>query len=594
MPSDLSRSLRQFAAGLREVEVAPGQGTSSQPELGALDLARRGLLARLDQDLLPRTAGGPGYLAVGIVGPNNAGKSALFNGLAGAVLSPSMPTGGATRRLLAALGPELLVALQGEPASLGLRLIPVEPGPDGVDAARSLAQAPSDLLCVAMGHLPPGLLLVDTPDFDSVAQENRAASEALLRAVDLALVVVTRHTYQNAEVVRFLGEWLAHGKPWALVYNESIDPETTAEHAAKLASDVGAAPLETFAAPFDPEVARGVADLVPRSAAGLALGEWLASVEDCAALKARAMDAALEHVRQDWAAFRAQLMQAEAELGLEYQGLHARAFAVGRSVAEEAMPMGPFLEAFRAVLDRRPGLLPTGYRAWLGRARGVLADGVNKLPWSGRAKAPPESEPDAEGPGRALLEAEREALAKLWSPFFEGLAASYRGSSSRQEPPDLAAGRLVAAGRQAAERLAEDPAVLEEFQAACEQRMEEEFDARGEPFLLQAGVDAMHLFPAAVAGLVILKTGGLGADVAVGGAGALSTLVSERLSRLLGTGVASAARTRWSELRGKALAPILLECALPASWPALCERRASLGEARRRLDPLAEFLETRS
>lgn len=591
MPSDLSRSLRHLAAGLRDVPI-DALGAGRGPELGALEQARRALLARLDQDLLPRTAGGPGYLAVGIVGPNNSGKSALFNGLAGAQLSPSMPTGGATRRLLAALGPELLVALQGEPGSLGLHLIPVEPGPDGVDAATSLAPSPSDLLCVAMGHLPDGLLLVDTPDFDSVEQENRAASEALLRAVDLALVVVTRHTYQNAEVVRFLRQWLAHGKPWALVYNESIDPGTTADHAAKLAADVGAAPLETFAAPFDPEVARGAADLVPRSADGRALGDWLASVEDRAALKARAMDAALEHVRLDWAALRAELVQAEAELGLEHGGLHARAFAVGRSVAQEAMPMGPFLEAFRAVLDRRPGLFPTGYRAWLGRARGALADGVSKLPWSGRRKDSSESEPGAEAPEPALLEAEREALAKLWSPFYEGLAASYRESASGQEPPDLAAGRLVAAGRLAAERLAEDPAVLEEFRVACEQRIEEEFDARGEPFLLQAGVDAMHLFPAAVAGLVILKTGGLGADVAVGGAGALSTLVSERLSRILGSGVASAARKRWSELRGEALAPLLLECALPATWPALCRQRAALGEARTQLEPLAEFLET--
>ena len=37
--------------------------------------------SRLERDLLPRTAGGHEHLVVGIVGPNNAGKSSLFNAL---------------------------------------------------------------------------------------------------------------------------------------------------------------------------------------------------------------------------------------------------------------------------------------------------------------------------------------------------------------------------------------------------------------------------------------------------------------------------------------------------------------------------------
>ena len=54
-------------------------------------------LERLERDLLPRTAGGTDYLVAGIVGPNNIGKSLLFNSLIGAQLSPSEPRGGATR-----------------------------------------------------------------------------------------------------------------------------------------------------------------------------------------------------------------------------------------------------------------------------------------------------------------------------------------------------------------------------------------------------------------------------------------------------------------------------------------------------------------
>ena len=81
------------------------------PHHGAAERA----VARLDRDLLPRTAGGADGLVAGIVGPNNAGKSALFNGLVGRSLSPSRPEGGATRRLVGAATPALLERMRRDP-----------------------------------------------------------------------------------------------------------------------------------------------------------------------------------------------------------------------------------------------------------------------------------------------------------------------------------------------------------------------------------------------------------------------------------------------------------------------------------------------
>ena len=68
-------------------------------------------------------------------------------------------------------------------------------------------------------------MLIDTPDFDSILEDNRIASESLLAVADLVVAVVTRHSYQNRAVVRFLERWLQHGRPWMLVYNEAIDAE---------------------------------------------------------------------------------------------------------------------------------------------------------------------------------------------------------------------------------------------------------------------------------------------------------------------------------------------------------------------------------
>jgi len=74
--SAILRRARDLLAPLRERIPSAAQG---------LDL--------LERDLLPRSAGGDAYLVIGIVGPNNAGKSALFNALVGRPLSPSLPTG---------------------------------------------------------------------------------------------------------------------------------------------------------------------------------------------------------------------------------------------------------------------------------------------------------------------------------------------------------------------------------------------------------------------------------------------------------------------------------------------------------------------
>ena len=585
MAPDLPQQLRDLAERLAK----------PAPLDSGLRTLRTGLQTRLANDLLPRTAGGSEHLVVGIVGPNNAGKSALFNALVGTLISPSIPTGGATRSLVGAMSPELMVNLEAAPKSLGLRLLRAKVGRNGIEEARELAAQPTDLWCVEVPNFAPGLLLVDTPDFDSIAQENRLASEALLRAVDLVLVVVTRHTYQNAEVVRFLERWLAHKKPWALVYNESIDPNTTQKHAAKLGRDVGTQPLEVFMAELDASIAKGQAELRPRQSGGQSLQAWLEAGEERERIKLHSMSSSMEQLRSEWKSLRSALQESLLTMESLEAELTKWGVAVAQEIAHEAMPMGPFLEAFRAVLDRRPGLLPRGYRGILGKTRGALARGLNKLTW--RNPPPLGTEASTERP-KALVEAERIALGRTWAKFYEGLIGILDSSEHSQGEPAqalralLGPAHLERAASLASTRLEENDEALREFQLACEERMETELDGRRDPWVLQASIDAVHLLPAAVAGLVIVKTGGLGADIAVGGAGALSTLLAERLSRLLGTGVAHAARKRWKQMRAATLGPLLLESAMPEKWRQLGRDREALQSFFVRLHKAALFLES--
>jgi hypothetical protein len=577
---ELPRRLRRLRARLKPLVRIDSAPESARVAGEALKL--------LDRDLLPRTAGAAEYLVAGIVGPNNAGKSALFNALAGTALgsplSPSIPTGGATRRLLGAAHPELITRMEGEPtlARFPIRRVKAEAG--GVRQALESGADPAELLIVSLIDLPPDVLLIDTPDFDSILVENRRVSESLLRVADLALVVVTRHTYQNKEVVNFLREWLTHGRPWALVYNESLGPEITREHADKLAADMGRPPIALFHAPFDIEVQRGTRELSPTALAaeglaeGTPLANWLFGLGQARELKGRALASSLEELEVLLVRTR-RALASEVERAHELLKVaHRRALPVGEEVARQAMPMGPFLEAFRAVLDRRPNLWQRGMRGSLRKARLLAERAIAALPYSRKPSATP-------APESRLADVEAQKLLPLWPVFFESLAIELgpggRAWDGRESPDaelsaalaaDLTPSSSVLARDRALEALSADPEVLGAFQEACEELIDRELENHGGEWLFQIAIDVLHLFPVIAAGIVIFKAGGIGADVAVASAGTLSSLVAEKLSRLLGSDVARRARERWTGLRRETLARLLVESALSRSAAILMER----------------------
>jgi len=567
------------------------------PAIAGLPRATRAVVARcadrLDRDLLPRTAGAHDHLVAGIVGPNNAGKSALFNALVGEALSPSEPTGGATRRLVGVCHPELAAHLRSEPTLARFPLRSMGAAQGGLREALVETDRTAQLLLVERAGLPADVLLIDAPDFDSILVANRRASEALLKVADLALVVVTRHTYQNRDVVDFLKTWLAHGRPWALVYNESLGTEVTREHAAKLAADLGSAPVAVFQAPFDIGVQRGESWLEPVELDGdTPLREWLFHLGNAPGLKARALASSLDGLDGDLDELRAALAD-EARLAADLAAAASdRAARLGREVAGKAMPMAPFLDAFRAVLDRRPSLIQRGFRGALRTSRLFLEAALARLPFGSRPRRVGEAETD-------LARVEGKALGPAWPAYFEDLCLElgpggafwkHHGAPDdelrRRLEADLAPGRSEAARERALATLGADPEVMRAFQDACEDLIESELVERGYEWVWQLAVDTLHLLPVVTAGIVIFKTAGLGADVAVAGAGTLSTLVAEKMSRLLGSEVARGARARWTKLRGARLARVMYEAALAETHVELAARQArhdELGEVLRGL-----------
>jgi hypothetical protein len=557
------------AARLREVQAALQQAVRRHPSAArALDV--------LERDLLPRSAGGDLSLVVGIVGPNNAGKSALFNALVGRNLSPSLPAGGATRRLVGAAHPTLLARLCAEP-TLARFQVCVQPDTSVLAATATRGSTnPAELLVAETAGLPPELMLIDTPDFDSILADNRLASESLLTVADLVIAVVTRHSYQNREVVTFLRRWLAGERPWLLVYNEAIDDTVTGTHAAKLASDVGAPPLAVFAAPHDLAVQRQQAPLVPRQLGGAGVGQSLQDMlfhlEAAADIKAHAMAAALGRLRADLAELAAACSTAASQSAAVLHAASERSLELATRVAAVAMPAGPFIEAFRTVIDRRSNPISRGWRAALRSLRIRL----ERLPGLLRGR---NLEPASHAVSIASFE--EPALRAAWSQFWEDLVRDLgpearhlarRNAASdvvSELDRDLTEARSAEARERVLTALRDEPADLSPFSRSCEVLIDRAIDARGFDLDIQAAADIATVLPLALAAAIIVKTGGLGSDLAAAGGGALGSFLFEKYAHVLGAGIMAEARQNWVELRSRQLAEVITTAALLHSATAL-------------------------
>ncbi|HZX43415.1 MAG TPA: GTPase, partial [Myxococcaceae bacterium] len=287
MPAD--SDTHTLVPALREVASATERlPDAADPVTRAL--ARR-VRTRILRDLLPRLGSEAPLLLIAVAGPNNVGKSTLFNTLVGAQLSPARAEGGLTQQCLAAATPDTASGPGREALSARYEVVLLPPG---ARAPVTEPGPPGRLFLTSTATLPAGLVLVDTPDFDSVVRENRLRSEALLLTVDVVVFVVSRHTYQNAALVDVVQQAVGRGRPWVVVYNEAPELETVRAHLDKLAADVGAPPFARYRSPHDPEVEAGRRGLsIEPVNGGPALAELLGDPQRGAALRSRARSAAL-------------------------------------------------------------------------------------------------------------------------------------------------------------------------------------------------------------------------------------------------------------------------------------------------------------
>jgi hypothetical protein len=523
------------------------------PEATDADTARR-LLERLRRDLLPRLGGADApLLLVAIAGPNNVGKSTLFNALVGTPLSPARPEGGLTKQCLAAAHPDTWT---GSLKDFLTRRYDILPMPSG-EAAPVDQPGPSGRLYLVLAEaVPRGLVVMDTPDFDSVYRDNRERAEALLVTVDVLAFVVSRQTYQNAALVDFLRAAVGHGRPYLLVYNEATREEVARGHLEKLASDVGHPPLARYLAPHQPEVEAGAKPLAthPLDAAP-ALAALLGEAEHARTLKAQALAASLRDARAEMEQLARAATAATHEPERLRQRLRHELLAVGRQAALKAVPADVLVEAFRDELDAR-----SAFHRYVRLPFRGLATALTFLSRQVRRSF---TGPEPTTPPVAQLTEDtlRNGVRRLVELFAPEVAAWQGDSGTRAllaetfGPATLA--RLEEPlGLEALHAQAADRDSLYGF---CRGLVATELQGGMREELLQALTTLVYSVPSGAAAVVTVATGGFGHDAVIWAGTLLSTPLLERFVDLLGADIRERVTTRWADAHGATLARALEE-----------------------------------
>ncbi len=315
---DELRALRDVIPALRS-EVAGGpNGESPGEPAGGVHLPWRDRLVR---SVLPAIDLPLPVLLVAISGGGSTGKSTLFNVLAGKELSRVGFRAGLTSRVLLAGHPDVLSGPD-VAASLLHRLAQApEPWSQAGDAV-----TPGPPLYAASSSVPPNLLLIDTPDFDTGVEGrmvNRERAEPVLRTAEVIVYVFTNTVYNNLSNTRFMADIVGAigGRPMVLVYRVSraADDAEVLEHCRVVARHLYRTPqgrelprrelpseiLGIYRMHESDAVALGQAEpsIIPVGdvTGGRAIRELLSGL-DVARIKRRVFAADLEQIRREAAA----------------------------------------------------------------------------------------------------------------------------------------------------------------------------------------------------------------------------------------------------------------------------------------------------
>ncbi len=243
-------------------------------------------------------------LVVAVTGGTNTGKSTLFNHLAGSEVSRAEPLASGTKHPVCLLPRGALAEVNGSLPSIGSlgRLFESFKAQAWQSDADPLALYDDDTLIYRedpSGRQPSLLILLDTPDIDSVLRENWHRAEMVRYAADVLVCMLTGQKYNDAAVVDFFRQAAHSDKTIIAVVNFvdwPADESAVRQWLQTFQERTGNKLYAAYALPYDRQAARDHRlKFIPLSPSASDLQTDLAELK-FADIKIRSFRGSLKHV----------------------------------------------------------------------------------------------------------------------------------------------------------------------------------------------------------------------------------------------------------------------------------------------------------
>jgi hypothetical protein len=237
-----------WAEQIRRLDESLGRLVATATELGLAPPAGREWFELLRHKLLPQVSAEP-WLVVAVVGGTNIGKSVVFNHLVGQAASGVSPMAAKTKHPVCLVPPGFADEAALRRIFAGFALQPWQSEQD------PWTECDEHRLYWKIGeHVPPRLLVLDTPDIDSDAPVNWQRADIVRQTADVLVAVLTQQKYNDATVKQFFRHAAQADKPIIVVFNQcdlNDDREYWPEWLRTFVTETGVDVQLTYVVPYD-------------------------------------------------------------------------------------------------------------------------------------------------------------------------------------------------------------------------------------------------------------------------------------------------------------------------------------------------------
>lgn len=215
----MTSRFEQCADVIQRLNEAIHSLQSVTSDFGLTQVEKQEWYELLQQKLRPQLSDNS-FLIVAVVGGTNIGKSVIFNHIAGDRLSSTSPMASGTKH------PTVLLPEGFAEQNSLQQLFPGFEIVEGTDPDEALQESDQHLLFWReSASLPENLVVLDTPDVDSVAEVNWERADNIRRCADVLIAVLTQQKYNDAAVKQFFRKAAQEGKLVIVVFNQVLLPE---------------------------------------------------------------------------------------------------------------------------------------------------------------------------------------------------------------------------------------------------------------------------------------------------------------------------------------------------------------------------------